>query len=283
MGLRGNNDMLATFFIVLCLTNTYRWYVKRDMKTIISLAFSFGLGMTAKISVGVIAVFTGAVMLYCLVKDIRRKEYKETIKQLAVFAVICIPLGMWYPIRNLILFNQPLNYVQKLPNDIPIYKGDIAWYKRFFDFNIAEILKTPFFYYPEGYSIPTNIVKTSMFAEANYENNMLMCSILIIVNIITIITAVVSMIYVAIKGKKTDKKIRFGAMAVWIILMASYVQFNIQYPHLCTADFRYIAVTVPLGAIFMCELINCTENKKIKNVIKTIMIAFAICVAAVYM
>lgn len=52
MGLRGNNDMFATFFLVFCIINTYRWYKNRDMKTIILLALSFGLGMMSKISVG---------------------------------------------------------------------------------------------------------------------------------------------------------------------------------------------------------------------------------------
>lgn len=131
MGLRGNNDMLAMFFIVLCLINTYRWYVKRDMKTIVMLAFSFGLGMMTKISVGTIALFTGGVMIYCVVKDFKQKKYKEIICQLAVFAVICLPLGMWYSVRNFILFDQPFGYVQVLPINDPIYTGNVEWYKRF--------------------------------------------------------------------------------------------------------------------------------------------------------
>lgn len=283
MGLRGNNDMLATFFMIICLTNTYKWYMKRYMKTIVMLAFSFGLGMMTKISVGTIAILTGAVMICCAVKDFKQRKYKEIVLQLAVFAVICLPLGLWYPIRNLILFNQPLGYVQMLPNNIPIYKGDIALYKRFFGFNLVELLKKPFFYYPEGYSIPIQIVKTSMFAEGKYEENILMCSILVLVNIVTIITAVVSTLYIAVKGKLCDKKIRFGAFAMWIIIMISYIQFNVQYPHLCTADFRYIAITVPLGAVFMSETVYCTKNVKVKRFIKTVILAFTMCVVSIYM
>lgn len=283
MGLRGNNDMLATFFIALCIINTYRWYLKRDMKTIIMLAFSFGLGMMTKISVGTISIFTGAVMIYCIVKDFKQKKYKEILTQLIVFAIICFPLGMWYAIRNFVLFDQPFGYVQKLPDNIPIYRGDLAWYKRFLSFNIIDLLKKPFFYYPEGHSIPVFLVKTSMFAESKFENNFFMCSILVLVNIITIITAVASTVYITVKGKKCDKKIRFGALAIWIIIMVSYIQFNIQYPHLCTADFRYISITVPIGALFMSETINCVSNETIKKVIKTVMVAFAICVASIYM
>ena len=70
------------------------------MKTIVMLAFSFGLGMMTKISVGTIALFTGGVMIYCVVKDFKQKKYKEIICQLAVFAVICLPLGMWYSVET---------------------------------------------------------------------------------------------------------------------------------------------------------------------------------------
>lgn len=283
MGLRGNNDMLAMFFIVLCLINTYRWYVKRDMKTIVMLAFSFGLGMMTKISVGTIALFTGGVMIYCVVKDFKQKKYKEIICQLAVFAVICLPLGMWYSVRNFILFGQPFGYVQVLPINDPIYTGNVAWYKRFFDFNIVELIKHPFSLCPEGHSIPIQVVKTSAFAEGKYNDNVFASSIFVIVNLITIITSIFSTVYVAVKGKACDNKIRYGAFIVWLIIVVSFVQFNIQYPYLCTADYRYITITAPLGALFMNEAMYCTNNVKVKNTLKIIMTAFVVCVISIYM
>ena len=283
MGLRGNNDMLAMFFIVLCLINTYRWYVKRDMKTIVMLAFSFGLGMMTKISVGTIALFTGGVMIYCVVEDFKQKKYKEIICQLAVFAVICLPLGMWYSVRNFILFDQPFGYVQVLPINDPIYTGNVEWYKRFFDFNIIELIKHPFSLCPEGHSIPIQVVKTSAFAESKYNDNVFASSIFVIVNLITIITSIVSTFYVVIKGKVCDNKIRFGAFIVWLIIVVSFIQFNIQYPYLCTADYRYITITALLGALFMNEAMYCTNNVKVKNTLKIIMLAFVVCVLSVYM
>ena len=275
--------MLAMFFIVLCLINTYRWYVKRDMKTIVMLAFSFGLGMMTKISVGTIALFTGGVMIYCVVKDFKQKKYKEIICQLAVFAVICLPLGMWYSVRNFILFDQPFGYVQVLPINDPIYTGNVEWYKRFFDFNIIELIKHPFSLCPEGHSIPIQVVKTSAFAESKYNDNVFASSIFVIVNLITIITSIVSTFYVVIKGKVCDNKIRFGAFIVWLIIVVSFIQFNIQYPYLCTADYRYITITALLGALFMNEAMYCTNNVKVKNTLKIIMLAFVVCVLSVYM
>ena len=247
------------------------------------LAFSFGLGMMTKISVGTIALFTGGVMIYCVVKDFKQKKYKEIICQLAVFAVICLPLGMWYSVRNFILFDQPFGYVQVLPINDPIYTGNVEWYKRFFDFNIIELIKHPFSLCPEGHSIPIQVVKTSAFAESKYNDNVFASSIFVIVNLITIITSIVSTFYVVIKGKVCDNKIRFGAFIVWLIIVVSFIQFNIQYPYLCTADYRYITITALLGALFMNEAMYCTNNVKVKNTLKIIMLAFVVCVLSVYM
>lgn len=282
MGLRGNNDMLATFFMLLCIINTYRWYKNRDMKTIVCLALSFGLGMMSKISVGLMAVITGPVMIYCLVKDFRVKKYKDIVLQLAVFAVICFPIAMWYPIRNLILFDQPLNYVQRLDENIPIYRGNTEWYKRFIAFNPIRLIKNPFFQYPEGNNIFEYLLQTSIYSEYAYENNAVMGSIFMLVNIITVIASLVSMAVVVIKGKTIKKGFRFGFLALWIVLMASYIQFNISYPYLCTANFRYIGLTMITGAIYIGYAMQITENKNICRALKLVTLAFVVCSVAIY-
>lgn len=282
MGLRGNNDMFATFFMLLCVINTYRWYKKRDMKTIVCLALSFGFGMMSKISVGLMAVVTGPVMIYCLVKDIRVKQYKNTILQLAVFAVICFPIAMWYPIRNLILFDQPLNYVQRLSEDIPIYRGNVEWYKRFLAFNPIRVIRDPFFHYPNGDNIFEYLLKTSLYSEYAYDNNAVMGSLFMLVNIITVIASLISMVAVAVKGKSIDRKFRLGFAVLWLIIMASYIQFNVAYPHLCTANFRYIAITAFIGAVYIGYAMQTIENKNIRGALKLITLAFVVCSVAVY-
>ncbi len=282
MGLRGNNDMFATFFMLLCVINTYRWYKNRDMKTIVCLAFSFGLGMMSKISVGLMAVITGPVMIYCLVKDFRAKKYRDIVLQLAVFAVICIPLAMWYPIRNLILFDQPFNYVQRLKEDIPIYRGNTEWYKRFFGFNPIRLIKDPFFHYPEGDNVFEYLLKTSLYSEYAYKNNAVMGSVFMFVNIITVIASLASMVAVAVKGKTITKELRFGLLALWIVSMAAYIQFNISYPYLCTADFRYVALTTVVGAIYIGYAMQITENKNICRALKLVTLAFVVCSVAMY-
>jgi hypothetical protein len=41
-----------------------------------------------------------------------------------------LPLGLWYQIRNMILFDQPLGYVSPISTSNPLYIGDISILKR---------------------------------------------------------------------------------------------------------------------------------------------------------
>lgn len=288
MGGRLNNDMTVTFFMLLCVINTYRWYKKRDMKTIVCLALSFGLGMMCKISGGIMAVFTAPVMIYCLVKDFKVKQYKNIIIQLAVFAVICFPLALWYPIRNYILFEQPLNFVHYLGENSHVYTGDVTWYKRFFDFSLVQLISQPFADMPSDYSIPMHLVRSAVFGEFSFDNKILIYRLLLTANLIMTILSVVSMGFVLVKGTKIEAKNRFGMFAVWVIVIVSFISVNISYPFICTADFRYIPITAVIGAIYCGYAMQVAQDGGrncviFSNVIKYTSILFCIFSIAAYM
>lgn len=135
MGGRLNNDMAVTFFMFLCIVNTYRWYRKRDMKTVVYIALCFGLGMMSKISCGIMALFTGMVMLVVLYEEFKNKNAKQIIIQFVVFAAVCVPLALWYPVRNYILFDQPFNYVPRIEENNFVYRGNVSWTERLFSFS----------------------------------------------------------------------------------------------------------------------------------------------------
>ncbi len=264
MGGRLNNDMLSVFFMLLCVINTYRWYKKRDMKTMIFLALSFGLGMMSKISCGSIAIFTAPVMLYCLFKEIRSKNMggiKAVIIQLFVFALICFPLALWYPVRNYLLFEQPLDYVHYLGKSSFVYTGNIPWYKRFFEFSVPRLFGQPFANVGEDYSIPMYIMRTSIFGEFKFDKPVGIIWLLISANLLVIAVSFVSAVFV-LKSKKIKKEYKIGLTSLWIILMLSYLSFNAGYPFMCTADFRYILLTEAIGAVFIGYAAQLTDEKK---------------------
>ena len=275
MGGRLNNDMFATFFMLLCIVNTYRWYSKRDMKSIIYLALSFGFGMMSKISCGTMALFTGPVMLYVLYKDFKNRNVKNTVIQLAVFAVICLPLGLWYPIRNLIMFNQPLTYVLEMKPSDYVYRGNLPKSELFFSFSLPQLYTQPFVDIFKDNSVWMTLLRTSVFGEATFEKKEIVAGILNIVNLVISVGSLAAMVFVLIKGKKIRPRYRYGLFALWLIMMASYIQFNYAYPAFCTAHFRYIPLTSLIGSIYIAYAMCLLSGKKYKNYIY---IAFMICI-----
>lgn len=266
MGGRLNNDMIVTLCMLLCVIYTYRWYKNRDMKTIVLLALSFGIGMMTKISCGIMALFTGPVMIYCLVKDFKSKKYKDITAQLAVFALICFPLALWYPIRNYIMFDQPLNYVLNLGDTHFTYTGGIPWYKRFFEISLPMLMKQPFANMGSDYSIPMHVIRTAIAGEFTFEGLEKGMRILIIVNILLCIVIPASMIYVLTKYKKLDKKLRFGFFAIWLIVVIAFIQMNISYPNSCTMDFRYIPLTVIISGFYSSYALQLAEGSDDKYI-----------------
>ena len=127
---RVNNDALVLLLMVMALYFTLLWHKEQKMSYIIGIAVTIGAGMMTKLNGGLVALVTGPIMLYHLIKTIRSKnkeDIKNIIIQLAVFAVICFPLGLWYPIRNYIKFGQPLNYVLDQGKNSFVYTGDASF------------------------------------------------------------------------------------------------------------------------------------------------------------
>ena len=104
-----NNDMLATTFQMLAIYFTILWCRDRKWQQILGIALSIGLGMSTKLSVGLLAPAIAAAFLAVLIKQ--RKEWKKLIPQFLMFGVVCIPLGMWFYVKNYVKYGVPFTYV----------------------------------------------------------------------------------------------------------------------------------------------------------------------------
>lgn len=261
MGGRVNNDALVTLFMMLSVYFTIRWFYSTSIKDIIFIALSIGFGMMSKVSGGTVALFTGPVMLYKLYLAAKEKKIVYIIKQLAVFAVICFPLALWYPIRNYIEFAQPLNYVCDLGENSHVYTGNISAIKRFFSVPLFEIFEKPYMNSSDDYSIFMIITRTAVFGEFDYEGVSKIISIcLYFVNLIIIIASLAAMVVVCLKDKQRDWFSRFAMAAVWVITFIPFLIFNISYPYSCTADTRYIPLAVVSGMIYLSAAYELYEN-----------------------
>ncbi|MCI8995280.1 MAG: hypothetical protein HFI30_06270 [Lachnospiraceae bacterium] len=250
-----NNDGLVLFFMVWILLYSIRWYRKPSWGNTVFLALGFGLGMMSKLSCGLLAFFTGALMLARLLyqmNDGRRGEtvYPLTVKGLllrfAAFGAVAFPLGLAYPVRNYLKFNQAFHYVLRL--DIPeVPVLDFA--RRFLLFPVDRLF-SPVFADPAEYHLNLFLLKTASFGEFSYSPELEGWGIAIVAsNLALILLAVFSLI---LTWRSSRGFLRRWAMpGLWLLLYGSALAFAWDYPYTCSMDARYVALTVLLGALYL--------------------------------
>jgi len=256
-----NNDNLAVLFTLLAIYAALKWYFTPEMKNIILVAVAVGLGMSTKLSVALVA--PAIAVLFATKTFFENGDFfKKAWKQYAVFGVICFPLGLWYYIRNVVKYNIPITYIPKLSISSDQYVGNYSVYERLFDFSghpfknvfINKIINGEGEYFE--YNPFVFIIKSSMFGEYTftryYEKITPCCRILLIVNVIIIALSLTAMMYCLIrKSSFLNYTVKSFIVLLYITIMASYFSFVFKFPHNCSMDYRYLAITLVIGAMFI--------------------------------
>ena len=278
-----NNDVLS---LLLSLTAVYlaiKWYREPKMKTILLLALSIGFSMGVKLSGGLISL--GVAILFAI--HLFGKQYKDKIgliKQFASFGVICVPIALWWQVRNFIKFDTPFTYIPKLSDTSTQYIGFRSFFERIFDFSSlfengvyparAIESKADLYEYYE-YNIPLGALKSSVFGEyyigqstsiGNFIAKLLFWSA-VLITLISIV-ACVYFVVKAIKNKENCEFYKPSELIFTVIcgltIIISYVKFCFDFAHYCTMDFRYIAMTVVFAALYIGLLVkDRNKNNKI--------------------
>ena len=256
-----NNDILS---ILLFFTGFYfglKWYKEGSYKNVILAALAVGFGMMTKLSTGMIAFPVGFLFIVKLIRDLMNKNDKKaglkSFLQLCVFGVICAPLGLWYQVRNYLKFGVPFTYVLRSSN---VYQ-DISRFtpvQRLFDFYGFPIED----YYinlgsdgEQDYNIFISQVKMALFGEENYRDDLLMSMAgyaLLIVFLILIAISLIGLVYTVITIKKRNSVWEELSMIVLFAAQTiSVISFSIEYPHICSMNFRYSTPFILCGALFL--------------------------------
>ncbi len=279
-----NNDSLVTMFLTMIILYTIRWYQNPSFPNILLLALAFGLGMFTKASCGSYAIPTGCVMLWRLIGAARQKKWKTYIAQFAAFACIAFPLGLFYPIRNYILFGQTPGYVP-----IP-WGGEYEVTQTFFDKFIAfpfRSLFSPLWADPTtNYNLNLYLVKTSVFGEFTHKYvNTMPAYLLLAANFALIILSLLcaaKALFVSARGSLArlaakrrrdtlsaspvapaasavsaipaaplDGVCGYYLLGVWAFSYVMQMWLYYTLPYGCSMDFRYIVPTSLIGAIYL--------------------------------
>lgn len=243
-------DALCTLFMVLAVLYTLKWYQKPSMKNTVLLALIYGFGVMTKISVAVIAFFTLVVFLYRFVRAVREKEWLEFLKKYILFGVISLPLGLWYSIRNYILFGQPLGYVPDPGGaESPLYTGEYSILQRIGSFSLKNVFEKPYVNVEEDYNAPVYYIKSSLFGEYTYDVPDFIPALLLYAAIAVALLSVVAFIWQISQGK--NKRMAYVIPAVILLFYGSVTYFYLKYPYACSMDYRYMGLLSVLAAVML--------------------------------
>lgn len=263
-----NNDVMSIAFILGAIYTTAVWYKNPCIRNILKIALCIGLGMMTKLSAGLVAPAVAVVFLAALIKY--RKEAKSLIGQFALFGVVCVPLGLWWGIRNYILFKTPLTYVPSLSIISYQYIGRIPFKERLFDFSAYQFSDV-FEQWTKDTYLEFNptiaFLKNSLFGEhmraLTFEGDLIKFpTILFYVAMVLAVTGFIAMlVLVFIKGNGIEKLL---LSVTSLILLFSYYKFCYEYPFICTMNFRYIVPCLFAGAMFIGLMMRSFKNAKPK-------------------
>lgn len=270
-----NNDMLCTTFMMAAVLNTLYYYKNPTLLNIIKIAICVGCAMMSKLSGWMVAPAIAIIFIVVLICN--KEKWLSIIKQWAVFGVICVPLALWWEIRNLITHQVPITYVWQVNPDIAmnVSKSHTA-FERLFDFSAFQFQSVYDQY--EWYGCPyyeynptIGLFKTSLFDEAQYTAKLdFLATLLFWSNILLAIFAIIAMVYIFIK--RTDFKdiiTKLFLFTLYIVPVVSYYIFCFGYPFTCTMNIRYAVMTIVVGAIFISMALqtftkNISDNKASK-------------------
>jgi len=253
-----NNDALAYFFIFLGILFTVRWLNKPTIGNIVGIALALGLGMASKLTAALVAFPVAGVFIYRLIVSIKEKKTLSLLLSFVVFAVIVFPLGLFFPIRSYILYNQPFTYIwHNLNQGLLVENTNV--FDRFLSFPLNQYFKNVYEIIwrnsagTQDYNIYTSAMKSFLFGEFSF-GDITIGAILSFINLILVLTMTISLIFLVSNAISTRKIINkyaaFFLGGLGLTFFISYVNFNIVYPYGCSMDFRYIIpVMFPIAFI----------------------------------
>ena len=252
-----NNDILSILLYFTAFYFGLKWFKEGGWKNIIFAAFAVGFGMMTKLSIGMIAFPVGFLFVVRLIKDLKEKKAGKTFLQLVVFGIICAPLGLWFQIRNYIKFKVPLTYVLRADNpyqDLTKYTP-VQRIFGFYGFPIEDFFMNLGSDGEQDYNIFIAQVKTALFGGENCRDSFSMSMAgyaLLLVFLALIALSVIGFIYAVITIKKRKSIWEDLAMAVLAVSQTiSVIMFSLQYPHICSQDFRYSTPFILCGTFFL--------------------------------
>ncbi|MBR1751289.1 MAG: glycosyltransferase family 39 protein, partial [Ruminococcus sp.] len=295
-----NNDVLSVAFMMGAFLCTIRWYRGQDFIDLMKIALCVGLGMMTKLSAALVAPPIAVVFLIVFIKKIKEQGSAAAynmITEFAVFGAVCVPLGLWFEIKNYVKYKVPITYVQEMPKNVTQFIGKQNFITRITDFSSKQF-SSPFEQWLQvtesgervgynEYSPLVTLLKNSLYGEyineSNYglsilPNSMMICKLFFWLGVVIAAVCFFLMIFNLSNkcGLTPTEKTFFGSF--YAMLMLNFYNMAKDYPFTCRMNFRYITPTVIIGAFFLGLTIKnlSSDEGKAELAVKTITTSVAL-------
>ncbi len=270
-----NNDLLMITLVLAVLLFAVRWFKNPTFGRILPLALALGLAMMTKLNAVLVAPAHAVLFVWKLVERLRaRSGAGRLIAQFAVFGGISIPLGIWWPVRNFLLFDMPLNYVN-VPNSPEQFIGDYPRWMQLFSYQFRfPYISLPFFnnYHAMGYdleySLNAILIKTSVVGEFTFGTTAdPVSAVVYAVEMLSLLIAalsVVALVAVLIRAVRTKSPLLplYVFFAVYFAAtVVSVVSYLFQIPYICSVNFRFIAPLLVPCAVFIATWLGGMQRR----------------------
>lgn len=258
-----NNDVLSLFLSLCALVLAMEWYKNPTLPRIIGIAVTLGFSMGAKLSGGVVAVPIALIFIAAFFRSVRGKRVLHMIGEFAAFLCVCVPLALWWQVRNYLRFGLSPFYVPKLSERNEQYIGFRSVSERLFDFSsvkesvyplrATKRLKSLYGFTYFDFNIPVNALKSSLFGEYYLGIGSVYPKLLFVSAAVFALFSVIGALYLIVTSfAKKKEPLMISALAAYVlVLIGSYVKFCFEFPFYCTMDFRYIAALAVISPLFV--------------------------------
>lgn len=271
-----NNDMLSSLFGMMAVYYTAKWAKSRKWYDIIMIAFSIGLGMFTKLSVGLLAPGVAAVFLYIFIKHI--EEFKKLVPQFIVFGFICVPIGLFWSVRNYVKFDVPLNYVPLLSENSGQYidRTPVERLLNWLPFQFSSPF-TQWEWNGASYNEFNPVIalwKNAMFDEGTFFSRSItlqsFCTALFFSGIFLSLFSAAAFLIMWLENKDVKFENKILLTGISLVIFGNYIIFCINYPHVCTENMRYCVPLIFTGAAMIGMYIDKADNFKNKHYRKSV-------------
>lgn len=243
-----NNDILMIWCVVRCTVHVVRWQKKRRTGDIALIALFLGCGMAAKLNAALLIPCIAPVFAVAFFRDAPARRWGY-VRQFALFLIISVPVAVAWPVYHMIAFDMPLNYVRLPAETINVSAFSMAQRYGIPDWHARRGL-----FFSGIRSIDHNVwmqtLTTGLFDEMTLFPDgsrlwYLSYGLLLSFAGLLVIGAAGFLVHV-LRRRDACGWFLFG---YGVLLLCSYLKFTLDYPYICTFNFRYIAPVLALGAV----------------------------------